>query len=453
MQNNPTRAESKSSDQPSLFPALDPVRGAVGALGSAAKGPATEPSAKAEALGTVGDLPRMRAGADFPTAEETVSTIALHSCDSIQCSLFPEADVSVTSVPAKADAIPAIREQTNDGTASDVRSASASTETVEPPLLVKRRAYPRNTIVRVPLADIAPVVCAWHLRRDPEPPAIDDLLDTVRTAGVLEPIHLTEDGERLLIVSGVRRYHAAMRRRAEGGPADVDVIILPDTDPAHLLRLTLLEALTRHQPSYLEIGWGLLRYWRMVGHPADQLSQVALMRHLDLVPVTWKSRFSEYLTKASAMPEEVVLAAAAAHGCRVRDISDQRRQLLRSIEHADPRAHPVIIDVLAESAARDADAAPAVRQVIAAATDPQVLERLLAGVASGAPALTVLATLPQKAVKDAIDSSRPSVRARVRALASAVARWCGRIFRRATDRIRATRRGGFRRSQLPPDTD
>ena len=243
----------------------------------------------------------------------------------------------------------------------------------------------------LPLDSIDPTPRPWHLHRDPASADVDDILDAIRTTGTVNPIRVVRSGDRHVIVSGLRRYHAAMRRRAEGGPDRIAAIIMTEDDPAGLLRWTLLAELTRRSPSYLEIGWALVRLCRILEESSGEtVTNKALMVHLGLRPKSWKSRISEYLATATAMPESAAESAAERHGCRLGDLSKQPRATLRHIRTAGSDAHTVLLDVLAESVASGGSAGALVRSARATVKDVNLLRQAAAAVAAGKSASSVL---------------------------------------------------------------
>jgi len=88
---------------------------------------------------------------------------------------------------------------------------------------------------------------AVNVRHGRKPPAIDDILPSIRERGILQPLLVRPNGDGFEIVAGRRRYHAARRvadERTDGPPALPCAIMQPGDDAA-ALEASLLENVAR----------------------------------------------------------------------------------------------------------------------------------------------------------------------------------------------------------------
>ena len=364
--------------------------------------------------------------------------------DTCQISLFAVEDGSIPSLAQETGDLP---EQ--DPLLATPASTVAPAGGVAVPLAAGRNGGEVRTL---PLSAIDPTTESWHLQRGPASTEVDEILDAIRATGVVEPIRVVRRGERFAIVAGVRRYHAAVRRRGEGGPDHIAALIVENDDPAELLRWTLLDVLTRRNPSYLEVGWGLVRLSRELEHKSGiPATQKALMQYLGLRPKSWKGRISESLATAAAMPERAAEAAADLHGCRIGELSDQPRSTLRVIRTAPADAQAALLDVLAESVGNGASAGPLIRSARASLADVDVRAAAAAAVAAGRPVSAVLPTAAAPA--STAGSVTPSlIRARMQIAAAKCRDWLRVVLDRAITRALVVARAVRRRMPWSPST-
>jgi ParB family chromosome partitioning protein len=132
-----------------------------------------------------------------------------------------------------------------------------------------------------------------RIRRNPDQPrmhfdddALQELAQSIRERGVLQPILLRSDGDNFMIIAGERRWRAAQLAQLHAIPA-----IVRDIDPSTLAELALIENIQREDLNPLEEAEGYKQLIERHGHTQDALSKVVhksrshitnLLRLLDL---------------------------------------------------------------------------------------------------------------------------------------------------------------------------
>lgn len=116
--------------------------------------------------------------------------------------------------------------------------------------------------------------------------ALDELADSIRERGVLQPILLRPNGEDFLIVAGERRWRAAQRARLHSIPA-----IVREIDESTTAELALIENIQRLDLNPLEEAEGYRQLIQRHGHTQDDVGRIVhksrshianLLRLLDL---------------------------------------------------------------------------------------------------------------------------------------------------------------------------
>ena len=132
-----------------------------------------------------------------------------------------------------------------------------------------------------------------RIRPNPEQPrvqfdedALDELADSIRERGVLQPILLRPFGEDYMIIAGERRWRAAQRARLHAIPA-----IVREIDESTTAELALIENIQRQDLNALEEAEGYRQLIRRHGHTQDDVGRIVhksrshvanLLRLLDL---------------------------------------------------------------------------------------------------------------------------------------------------------------------------
>jgi len=145
---------------------------------------------------------------------------------------------------------------------------------------------PRENIHQVSLASIVP--SGLQPRKDFAPDALQELVDSIRQHGIIQPLIVRQVGGRCELIAGERRWRAAQ----EIGLTEVPVIIRSAND-LEVLEISLIENLQRADLNPIEEAQG---YARLAGEFGMRQEDIALkvgrsraavanaMRLLDLHP-------------------------------------------------------------------------------------------------------------------------------------------------------------------------
>jgi ParB family chromosome partitioning protein len=115
-----------------------------------------------------------------------------------------------------------------------------------------------------------------RIRRNPDQPrmqfnedALQELADSIRERGVLQPILLRPTGDGYMIIAGERRWRAAQRAQLHTIPA-----IVRDIEESALAELALIENIQREDLNPLEEAEGYRQLIKRHGHTQDGLSRL-----------------------------------------------------------------------------------------------------------------------------------------------------------------------------------
>ena len=142
----------------------------------------------------------------------------------------------------------------------------------------------RGGVREIDLARIKPNPNQPRIHFDEE--ALDELAESIRQRGVLQPILLRPDGEDYLIIAGERRWRAAQRARIHSIPA-----IVREIDDSTTAELALIENIQRQDLNPLEEAEGYRQLMQSHGHSQDDVGRIVhksrshvanLLRLLDL---------------------------------------------------------------------------------------------------------------------------------------------------------------------------
>jgi len=177
---------------------------------------------------------------------------------------------------------------------------------------------PRENIHQVSLASIVP--SGLQPRKDFAPDALQELVDSIRQHGIIQPLIARQVGDRCELIAGERRWRAAQ----EVGLTEVPVIIRRAND-LEVLEISLIENLQRADLNPIEEAQG---YARLAGEFGMRQEDIALkvgrsrtavansMRLLDLHPQiqVWIGQSLLSVGHAKVLlalksPEEQLLAA------------------------------------------------------------------------------------------------------------------------------------------------
>jgi ParB family chromosome partitioning protein len=98
----------------------------------------------------------------------------------------------------------------------------------------------------VPVADLEPN--RFQPRADFDQDGLEELAESIRSQGIVQPLVVTPAGDRFLIVAGERRWRAAQR----AGLTEIPVVVREVDGDQHLLELALVENLQRADLNAIE---------------------------------------------------------------------------------------------------------------------------------------------------------------------------------------------------------
>ncbi len=152
---------------------------------------------------------------------------------------------------------------------------------------------PMSEMAEIPVGDIVPNPTQPRTVFDEE--ALDELADSIRTLGVIQPITVrrrNNDG-KYVIISGERRWRAAQRADLESLPA-----YIREVDDENLHAMALVENIQRQDLNAIEIALGMQRLIDECHLTQDALSEKVGKK---------RSTISNYM-RLLKLPDEVQLA-------------------------------------------------------------------------------------------------------------------------------------------------
>ena len=232
-------------------------------------------------------------------------------------------------------------------------------------------ATSRGGVREVEVARIRPNPNQPRVHFDEE--ALDELADSIRERGVLQPILLRPNGEEYLIIAGERRWRAAQRARLHTIPA-----IVREIDESTTAELALIENIQRQDLNALEEAEGYRQLIARHGHTQDDIGRIVhksrshianLLRLLDLPEFVKQSLLQGDISMgharavATAADPEGLTREIIVKGLSVRQTEERARR-----EKTRPGPGADIGRASARNAAKTADA------------DLEALERQLADI-------------------------------------------------------------------------
>jgi ParB family transcriptional regulator, chromosome partitioning protein len=145
-------------------------------------------------------------------------------------------------------------------------------------------AAPGGAVQLIPTASIEPH--SGQPRRTFDEAALEELADSIRKRGVIQPIVVRPHGHRFQIVAGERRWRAAQRARLHEIPA-----IVREFSDAETLEVALIENIQRADLNAIEEAAAYGRLMADFGHSQEELARLVhksrshianLLRLLDL---------------------------------------------------------------------------------------------------------------------------------------------------------------------------
>ncbi len=123
-----------------------------------------------------------------------------------------------------------------------------------------------GTIVEVPLEDIYPNATQPRTYFDEK--ALNDLAQSIKALGVIQPITLRKEGGRFEIISGERRFRASKLAGLKSVPAYIRLV-----NDQELLEMALVENIQREDLDPIEIALTYQRLLDEIGMTQEDLSQ------------------------------------------------------------------------------------------------------------------------------------------------------------------------------------
>ncbi len=132
---------------------------------------------------------------------------------------------------------------------------------------VDAKLRPMSRMAEIDIADIVPNPTQPRTRFDEE--ALDELADSIRQLGVIQPVTVrkTDDG-KYIIISGERRWRAARRADLKTLPA-----YIREVDDENLHAMALVENIQRQDLNAIEIALGMQRLIDECSLTQDALSE------------------------------------------------------------------------------------------------------------------------------------------------------------------------------------
>ena len=156
---------------------------------------------------------------------------------------------------------------------------------------IEVKAKPMTEMVEIALSDIIPNPTQPRTEFDEE--ALEELADSIRQLGLIQPITVKREGEKYIIISGERRWRASEKAGLKRVPA-----YIREVDDTTLHAMALVENIQREDLNAIEISLGMQRLVEECG-----LTQEALAERLGKK----RSTVANYLRLLN-LPEEIQFA-------------------------------------------------------------------------------------------------------------------------------------------------
>lgn len=156
---------------------------------------------------------------------------------------------------------------------------------------IEVKAKPMTEMTEIRLSDIIPNPTQPRTEFNEE--ALEELADSIRQLGLIQPITVKRDGQKFVIISGERRWRASEKAGLEVVPA-----YIREVDDATLHAMALVENIQREDLNAIEISLGMQRLVEECG-----LTQEALAERLGKK----RSTVANYLRLLN-LPDEIQFA-------------------------------------------------------------------------------------------------------------------------------------------------
>lgn len=157
---------------------------------------------------------------------------------------------------------------------------------------IEARVTPMSEMTEIAIDEIVPNPTQPRTKFDEE--ALDELADSIRQLGVIQPITVKRNGDgKYIIISGERRWRAAQRADLKTLPA-----YIREVDDENLHAMALVENIQRQDLNAIEIALGMQRLIDECHLTQDALSEKVGKK---------RSTVSNYM-RLLKLPDEVQLA-------------------------------------------------------------------------------------------------------------------------------------------------
>ena len=156
---------------------------------------------------------------------------------------------------------------------------------------VEVKSKPMTEMTEIELSNIIPNPTQPRTEFDEE--ALEELADSIRQLGLIQPITVKRDGDKYIIISGERRWRASEKAGLKSMPA-----YIREVDDTTLHAMALVENIQREDLNAIEISLGMQRLIEECG-----LTQEALAERLGKK----RSTVANYLRLLN-LPDEVQFA-------------------------------------------------------------------------------------------------------------------------------------------------
>ena len=131
---------------------------------------------------------------------------------------------------------------------------------------IEVKAKPMEEMAEISLSDIVPNPTQPRTEFDEE--ALEELADSIRQLGLIQPITVKRDGEKYIIISGERRWRASERAGLESIPA-----YIREVDDTTLHAMALVENIQREDLNAIEISLVMQRLVEECGLTQEALAE------------------------------------------------------------------------------------------------------------------------------------------------------------------------------------
>ena len=173
-----------------------------------------------------------------------------------------------------------------------------------------------GTIIEVPIEDIFPNPTQPRTYFDTK--ALEELSESIKSLGVIQPITLRKEGEKFEIISGERRYRASKLAGLKSIPSYIRLV-----NDQELLEMALVENIQREDLDAIEIALTYQRLLEEIGMTQESLSKRLGKERSTITNSIRLLRLNPQIQNAIRRGE-----ISAGHGRALLTVEDQRSQSL-----------------------------------------------------------------------------------------------------------------------------